>query len=277
MSRFSRRTSPWAAALRTPAGRVGGALVAVVVLLGVLAPLLTPWSPTDQVPGARLQPPSWEHPLGTDDASRDVLSRTLHGIRVDVLLAFLAVPAGSLLGCLLALVSLSARAADTLVQRALDVLLALPPLVLGIAVAAAVGPGLPAVALVVVAVEAPIAARLLRASMLVTREADYVAAARVAGLGPVRRTLRHTLPNAVDPVVVQLALAMSTAAALEGAMSFVGLGVQRPDPSLGSSLQEGLDRVTTAPALLLGPLVAITALVLGFWLLGSALTRSLRG
>ncbi|MEU7527685.1 ABC transporter permease [Saccharothrix sp. NPDC042600] len=256
--------------LRRGKGRAGAVLIGVVVLAGLVGPLLTPWDPYEQVPGANLLGPSLAHPLGTDDLNRDILSRLLHGIRVDLLISLTAVPAGALIGCLVGALAAFNSVLDVAVQRLFDVLLAFPQLILAIGLAAVIGPGTASVVIVVVAVEVPIFGRLLRAAVLRVRESAFVTAAEVVGASR-RHVLRvHVLPNSLAPVVVQLALSMSVAVFIEGAMSVLGIGVSPPQPSLGGVLTTSLRHLDVNPAFALGPLAVTAALVLGFQLVAQA-------
>lgn len=258
-------------------GLVGLALIGFVVLLAVLGPLLTPYGPTQQIDGANLLDPSWTHPLGTDTVNRDLLSRLVHGIRVDLWVIFLAVPAGALLGSLLGLVASLWSATDVAAQRLFDLVLAFPALILGIALAALMGPGALTVAVVIVVAEVPVFGRLIRSAVLTVRELPYVEASRVIGAGNGWVLRRHVLPNSLEPVTVQLALSMSIAVFIEGAMSFLGLGVRQPDPSLGSLIRDAVTNVYSQPLMGLAPLTVVAALVLGFLLVSQALGEARRG
>ena len=262
--------------MRNPKAILGLSLVGLVVLLGVLGPLLAPYSPTEQVKGANLVGPSSAHWLGTDDINRDVLSRTLAGIRVDLLVVFLAVPAGAVLGTLIGLVSSWWRVTDALTQRAFDLVLAFPTLILAIALAAVIGPGLWTIVAVGVAIELPVFGRLVRPSVRTGREMPYVEAAQVVGAPPRWILRRHVLPNSLEPLTVQLAISMSIAVFIEGAMSFLGIGVKAPDPSLGSLIKDGTRLMYDAPFLGLGPLVVVVALVLGLLLISQTISEAHR-
>ena len=262
--------------LRHGRGLVGVALVGVVVLLGLAAPLLAPYSPTQQVPGANLVGPSGQHWLGTDEVNRDVFSRTLYGIRVDLFVVFLAVPVGAVLGSLIGLLSSWWRIADVVTQRVFDVVLAFPSLILAIALSAVMGPGLLTVALVIVLAEVPVFGRMVRTSVRLVREMPYVEAAQVVGAGPLWVLRRHVLPNSLEALTVQLAVSMSVAVFIEGAMSFLGLGVRPPTPSLGSLIRDGVRNMYDAPWFAVGPLAVVVALVLGLLLISPALAEARR-
>lgn len=257
-------------------GLVGLVLVGIVVALGVLAPLLAPYDPNQQIPGANLLPPGPGHLLGTDEVNRDVLSRTLYGIRADLVVVFVAVPIGAALGVLLGLVTSWWSATDVLAQRFFDLLLAFPTLILAILLTAFLGPGLLTIGVVIVAVEVPVFGRLVRTSVRTVREMPFVEAAQVIGAGPWWVMRRHVLPNSLEPLTVQLAVSMSVAVFIEGAMSFLGLGVRPPAPSLGSLIKDGVRLMYDAPFLAVGPLSLVIALVLGLLLISQSLSEARR-
>lgn len=272
----ARRRHPYLRALGTTRGRVGLLLVGVVVLAGLLAPLLAGHSPTEQSEQSLLPPGSPGHPLGTDDLGRDLLTRVLYGIRTDLGIIAWAVPLGALLGCALALLAAVHPVLDTAVQRVFDLILAFPGLILALAITAILGPGWTPVVVVIVLAEIPIFGRLLRAGILVQREREYVLAARVGGSSATRVLLRHILPNATDPLVVQFTVSLTIAVFIEGAMSFLGVGVRPPEPTLGSVLSQSMPYLAQSPHFAAGPLLAVTALVLGLSLLADALNREIR-
>lgn len=257
-------------------GLVGLILVGVVVALGVLAPWLAPFEPNTQIPDANLLPPGPDHWLGTDEVNRDVLSRTLHGIRADLVVVFVAVPLGAAVGVLLGLVTSWWAATDVVAQRFFDLLLAFPTLILGILLTAFLGPGLVTVGVVIVAVEIPVFGRLVRTSVRTIREMPFVESGQVVGARPWWVLRRHVLPNSLEPLTVQLAVSMSVAVFIEGAMSFLGLGVRPPDPSLGSLIKDGVRLMYDAPFLALGPLALVIALVLGLLLISQSLAEARR-
>ncbi|MGP3942636.1 ABC transporter permease [Streptomyces sp. 6N106] len=260
--------------LRRPVLSMGLGLVVVLVLAGVLAPLLAPASPTQQGPLA-LADSSSTHPLGTDEYGRDLFSRVLYGLRQDVFATVIAVPIGALAGILIGLASGLARWLDTVVQRAFDVMLSFTALVAGVTVAMLIGSGRTAVMVTIALVNVPLFGRLIRSSVVSERQRDYVVAAAAIGSGRVRILLRHILPNGLDPLIVQFALSMSTAVFIEGGMSYVGIGIPPPAPSLGSLLQGSMNFLAQNPWYAIGPMAAVTLLVLGFQLVADGLTASL--
>ncbi|MFF1901809.1 ABC transporter permease [Kitasatospora sp. NPDC058218] len=263
------------AGLLTGRGLTGLTLVGVIALAGLFAPLLTDLDP-DAQSALALAGPSADHPFGTDDLGRDLFSRVLHGIGTDLAITFSAVPVGALLGCSFALLAASSRWADVTVQRAFDLLLAFPGIILALAVTAVLGPGRWPVLIVIALAEIPGFGRQLRAGILVQREREYALAARVGGASRLRVLLRHVVPNAADPLIVQTAVALSIGVFIEGAMSFLGLGVRPPEPTLGSILSQSVAYLSTHPTFAAAPLAATTALVLGFTLIAEALNRGIR-
>jgi peptide/nickel transport system permease protein len=267
--------SRWARALRFPETAAGLAIVAVLFALGILAPWIAPHG-VDAQSSDSFAGVSAAHLLGTDEFGRDVLTRVLFGIRQDVVVAGLAVPIGALLGTVLGLLCGLHRVVDSIVQRVFDVTLAFTALVLGVAVSAtAVGPGMAAIVITCVVVNVPLFGRLTRSAVQAQRSRDYVVAAEVIGASRTRVLLRHILPNALDTLIVQAALSLSMAVFIEGAMSFVGIGIRPPSPSLGSLLRTSVTFLNQNPWYAVGPIIVVTALVLGFNLIADGLNRGL--
>jgi peptide/nickel transport system permease protein len=260
--------------VRSPEAIAGLAVVAVIFAAGLLAPLIAPHSPYAQTVDT-FASPSGAHWLGTDEYGRDLFSRVLYGIRQDVLVGVLAVPAGAVAGTVLGLIGTVRGWLDTVIQRVFDVTLAFTSLVMGVTVAAVIGPGRPAVLLTVGLVNVPLFGRLTRNAVRGLQTRDYVTAARITGVRPLRLLFRHILPNALDALIVQAALSLSLAVFIEGAMSFVGIGVRPPDPSLGSLLRTSITFLDRAPTYALAPMVVVTALVLAFNLVGDGLNKGL--
>jgi peptide/nickel transport system permease protein len=267
--------SRWGRALRYPETVAGLTIVTALFAAGILAPWIAPYG-VDAQSSDSFAGMSSAHLLGTDEFGRDVFSRVLFGIRLDVVVAGLAVPAGVLLGTALGLLCGLHRFLDSVIQRAFDVMLAFTALVMGVAVSAtAIGPGLTAIVVTVVLVNVPLFGRLTRSAVRAQRSRDYVVAAEVIGARPGRVLLRHILPNALDALIVQAALSLSMAVFIEGAMSFVGIGIRPPSPSLGALLRSSTNFLSQNPWYALGPIVVVTALVLGFNLIADGLNRGL--
>lgn len=268
------KRSRWARSLRFPETVIGLTVVVILLLLGILAPWIAPFGADAQSRDSFVGI-SWTHLLGTDEFGRDIFSRVLYGIRQDVIIAGLAVPLGAVIGTVLGLLSGLHRAIDRIVQMFFDVTLAFTALVLGVAVAAtAVGPGMTAIIVTVVLVNVPLFGRLTRTAVQGHQDREYVLAVEALGAGRLRILVRHILPNALDALIVQAALSLSMAVFIEGAMSFVGLGIAPPAPSLGALLRTGADFIHQSPWYALGPVVVVTGLVLGFNLVADGLNRA---
>lgn len=263
------------AVLRTPAVAISLTVLVLLVLAALVGPELLPYGPNELAARKALAPPSWSHPLGTDELGRDLLARVFAGIRVSLLVIVAAVPVALVAGGLLGLFASAGRWTDTPVQRVFDVVLAFPALILGLAFAALLGAGLPAVITTVAVTATPVIGRVLRGAVRTQTAQGYVLSARVLGVSTARLYLRHILPNCFDVLLVQTALACSTAVFVEGGLSFLGLGVPPPDASLGSLLSASLTFLTSSPFYAIGPLVVISVLVLCFTLLADALNRTL--
>jgi len=261
-------------ALKAPSARWGLTLVVLFVLLGIAAPLLTPYSPLAQGPDALLGP-GLQHPLGTDEFGRDLLTRTLHGIRLDLLVAATAVPLGALAGVALGVLCALHPAVDVVLQRAFDVMLAFTALILGVTLAAVLGPGTAAVFWTVAGINVPLFGRITRDATRIEKDREYVLAAQALGAGRLRILAGDILPNILDALIVQAALSLSTAVFVEGAMSFVGIGVTPPTPSLGALLRSGASFLDQNPAYALGPVTVVVGLVIGFNLLADGLNKGL--
>ena len=270
--------SPWRSAARRfrrnrPAV-VGAALVAALVLAAVLAPLLTT-DPLAQPDPVRLQdlPPSGAHPLGTDPFSRDVLSRTLHGARVSLLVgvgaALLAVTLGAGVGLA---AGLGGRRTDQALMRGVDVALALPRIIILLAVFAVWDQVPPVAVLAVIAATGWFqTSRIVRAAVLSLREADFVAAARALGATAPGIVRRHLLPHVAAPVIVSASLDVGNIILLEAGLSYLGLGVRPPTPTWGNMIMDGKDVLFSAPWVALAPGCALVLTVVAFNLAGDGL------
>ena len=250
----------------------GAGIVLVMSLAAILAPWLSPYDPSALNVDAILRPPSWPHPFGTDTLGRDILSRMLHGGRVSLWVGFVAVGLSAAIGIALGLAAgYFGGLVDELVMRFVDIMLCFPSFFLILAVIAFLEPSLTNIMAVIGLTSWMGVARLVRAETLSLRRRDFVAAARLAGAGPVRIMLVHILPNALAPVLVSATLGVAGAILVESSLSFLGLGVQPPDPSWGNMLMEGKEVLGIAPWLSVFPGLAILLTVLGYNLLGESL------
>lgn len=266
MRRFFRRL------VHNRIGLIGFVLCLLVLGLAALAPLIATHDPFAQSIRARLQGPSQEHWLGTDNFGRDVYSRVLHGYRTSIGTAVGAVLLATLAGGVAGLVAAYAGGwADRVIMRFMDILLAFPIILLAIAVLAVLGPGSVNTGLAIGIVYTPIFARLTRGPALTVLSWDYVAAARALGAGPSRIMLRHVLPNIAAPLMVQITLSLSTAILVEASLSFLGLGTQPPTPSLGLMLSDSRDYMLISPWTSVFSGLAILLASFGFNLFGDGL------
>lgn len=256
--------------------QVGGAIVLVVLVAALLAIVWSPYSPTQQDIRNLLRPPSLAHPLGTDELGRDTLTRAMFGAQASLEVGIIAVGISLFVGSSLGLVAGYLRGlTDAVIMRIMDGLLALPTLVLALAVTAMLGPSLNNAMVAIGITGVPVFARLVRGQVLTVRELEYIHAARALGAGDVRTMLRHVLPNVLAPIVVQASLAMPTAILAEAGLSFLGLGVQPPTPSWGAMLNTAKGYLQQDAWLAIGPGTAIFVTVLGFNFLGDAVRDAL--
>ncbi|MBP2326946.1 peptide/nickel transport system permease protein [Kibdelosporangium banguiense] len=263
----------YATAFRSPRGMAGAILLALLALVSVLSPLLFPAGYDDQS-NVALAGPSAAHWLGTDELGRDILARTIYGLRTDLSLLLTAVPLSAAIGTLLGLAGVLARWLGAATQRVLDVILGFPGLLLGMTIVLVIGTGWLALFVSLLVVGLPSFGRLARAGLLVEQEREYVLAARV--LGVPRRTVltRHVLPNILDPIVVNAAVYMVVGIFIEAGLSIVGLGIKPPIPSLGAMLNTGARYVEAHPAYVLGPGLVLLMLALALTLLSNALNKA---
>jgi peptide/nickel transport system permease protein len=262
--------------LRTRLALLGGFIVCVVVFAALLGPLVAPYSPTQQDVRNILKPPVTSHVLGTDELGRDTLTRILYGAQVSLEVGVLAVGISLLIGVALGLVAGYLRGlTDATIMRVMDGLLALPTLVLALAITAMLGPSLTNAMLAIGITGVPVFARLVRGQVLSVRELDYIQAAQSLGAGDTRVMLTHILPNVMAPIVVQTSLAMPTAILAEAGLSFLGLGVQPPTPSWGAMLNTAKGYLQQDAWLAVAAGTAIFVTVLGFNFLGDAVRDAL--
>jgi peptide/nickel transport system permease protein len=254
----------------------GLVVLALLVVTAVLGRVLAPYGENEVDVLGRLQGPSLDHPFGTDELGRDVLSRVVVAARVSLVVGLVSVGIALTAGVVLGLVAgFYGRWVDDVVMRAMDVLFAFPAILLALAILAVLGPGTTNVMIAIGVVYTPIFARITRGSVLSVREEVYVRAARSLGVGDVRLLRLHVLPNVLAPIIVQTSLSLAFAILSEAALSFLGLGVQPPDPSWGRMLFEGRGFVEQAWWMGVFPGAAIFLTVLSFNVVGDALRDAL--
>ncbi len=262
----------WGALRRHKAATAGALIVALLVLAAIAAPLITPYAYHTIFYDAILANPSPKHIFGTDGLGRDVYTRVVYSYQVSLLVAFGSVGLALAIGVPLGLLAgYWGGAVDGAIMRLVDIMLAFPAILLAISLIAILGQGLGVMIIAIAVVYVPILARVLRGSVLVVKTAAYVEGARARGTGHLRLMLRHVLPNSIGPTVVQATLLLAFAIQVEAGLSFLGLGVQPPTPSLGYMLQENHQYIAQSPWGTLFPCIAIAVAVLAFNLLGTGL------
>lgn len=262
--------------LRNRLATAGAIIIVILIVLALVGPALTPHDPLALDMDARLGPPSLQHPFGTDDFGRDVLSRVLSGASVSLKVGVIAVSISMIIGTLLGAISgYYGRWVDEVIMRLMDVLFAFPAILLAIAILAALGPGISNAMIAIGIVYTPIFARITRGSVLTVRQEVYVDAAESIGCRDSRILFRHILPNVVAPIIVETTLSLAFAILAEAALSFLGLGTQPPDPSWGRMLSESRAYIQDAPWLGIFPGLAIMVTVMGFNFLGDGLRDAL--
>jgi peptide/nickel transport system permease protein len=242
---------------------IGCALVLAIVFVAVFADLIAPFDPLKSNVRARLKPPDGVHWFGTDHFGRDILSRVIYGSRVSLTIGAWTVLVTGFLGTLIGAVSGYFRALDNLIMRLMDGLMAFPAILLAITVSAVLGASVPNVIIALSIATTPHTARIVRASVLVVRELEFVEAARALGASEVRVLFRHVLVNALGPLIVRLTYVFAVAILAEAALSFIGVGPPPPSPSFGGIIAQGRDFMAEAPWITLYPGLAIIVSVLG--------------
>lgn len=260
-------------AFRSPKGAIGAILLLLLILAALLTPVLFPGG-YDQQSSNSLQPPSWANLFGTDEVGRDILTRTIYGLRTDLSIVALAVPLGMIIGTALGMLGAISKTAGTVVQRLLDVIVGFPGIVLGVSIVLVIGPGWTSLVLAIAISSLPTFGRLSRATMLSQSQREYVTAARTLGVSRSRVVVRHILPNAIDPILVAGSVYVVYAIFIEAGLSIIGLGIQPPEPSLGSLLNNATRFINQAPTYIVGPTMVLFLLALSFSLISDSLNRT---
>ena len=255
---------------RDPMGKIGIIGVVLLIVVAIFAPQLAPY-PYDEI-GMRFQPPSAEHLFGTDKFGRDVLSRVIYGARVSLEVGIIAVGIGAVCGYLLGLVAgYFERWVDRIIMCFMDILFAFPSILLAIFISAVLGKGIGPTMVAIGIVNIPVFCRTVRAAVISAKGLEYVQNAKSVGVKTWPLLVRHISPNVVAPFTVQATLALSGAILTEATLSFLGMGIQPPDPSWGSMLSEARADMIRAPWSALSPLLCIVVTILVFNILGDAL------
>lgn len=260
---------------RSPALVAGLAVLAALVAFSVLGPVVSGYDPTalGQTPFA---PPSAEHWLGTDNLGRDTFTRLALATRYMILVSLLSTLIALVVGTALALVAgYAGGVADLLVMRGVEVLMSIPAILMALVVRVIVGPGFVPLVVAMAIVSAPLFARVLRGPVLLLRERDFVVAAEISGVPKVVIALRHLVPNALTPMLVQAANTASLAVLLEASLSYLGQGAQPPDPSAGRMISEFQRFMQDQPQLVLFPAILVTILTVGWNLVADGLQARL--
>jgi dipeptide transport system permease protein len=272
----------WAAFCENRGAVIGLALVVLLVLIALSADLIAPYSPIEQYRDSTLAPPAWQEGgsskflLGTDPVGRDILSRLIYGARLSLMIGFVSVGLSLSIGIVLGLFAGFFRGlTEVFIMRLMDIMLALPSLLLAVAVVAILGPGLMNAMYAIAIVLMPHYVRLTRAAVIGEISKEYVNASRIAGAGTLRLMFNTVLPNCTAPLIVQATLGFSTAILDAAALGFLGLGAQPPTPEWGSMLSSALEFIQRAWWVVTFPGLAILISVLAFNLMGDGLRDAL--
>ncbi|MDQ6620750.1 MAG: ABC transporter permease subunit [Pseudomonadota bacterium] len=272
----------WTSYARSRGALIGLALIVALLLLAIGADVIAPHPPSEQYRDFTLTPPMWKEGgratfvLGTDPVGRDILSRLIHGTRLSLMIGFISVAISLSAGVVLGLLAGFLRGVtETVIMRLMDVMLALPSLLLAIAVVAILGPGLANAMYAIAIVLLPHYVRLTRAAVIAEAGKEYVASSRIAGAGALRLMFSTILPNCMAPLIVQATLGFSNAILDAAALGFLGLGAQPPTPEWGSMLSSALEFIQSAPWVVTFPGLAILVTVLAFNLMGDGLRDAL--
>jgi peptide/nickel transport system permease protein len=260
----------WRRLVRRRSAVLGLAIIVLFVLIATFAPLISPYDPTQQSWTAIRKPPSAEHWFGTDESGRDLFARVIYGARASLLAGVVSISIALCLGVPFGLLAgYGGRWIDAIISRITDAMLAIPFLILAIALAAFLGPSLQNAMIAIGVV------RLTRGQVMTVKVEDYVEAARAVGNPPVRIAVKHILPNIMPALIVQATISIATAIIAEASLSFLGLGQQPPAPSWGSMLNTAQRFLTNAPWMAVWPGLAIFLTVLSFNILGDGLRDAL--
>ncbi|MFN8525587.1 MAG: ABC transporter permease [Chloroflexota bacterium] len=261
---------------RNPLGKIGFTSLVVLIVVAAIAPVAAPYSPYAQHSRQELLGPNPAFWFGTDELGRDILSRLMWGTRISLLVGIVSVAVGISVGVTSGMVAgYAGGLLETIIMRVWDSLLAFPAILLGIAVAAMLGPGVVNAAIAVGIVNIPQFSRISRASMLSEKERDYVLAARTVGQTDAKIVFRHVLPNITTPLIIQATLAMAYAVLLEAGLSFLGIGAQPPEPSWGSMLNASRGYLRDNAWYGIFPGIALSSLLLGLNFMADAVRDAL--
>lgn len=261
---------------KSPLAMFGLAIICVLIFCAVFAEVISPYSPIKQDLMHMFETPSSSHWLGTDEFGRDILSRLIYGARVSLQVGFIAVGIALIVGGFLGAVSgYYSGWLDNIIMRIMDVLLSIPQTLLAIAIVAALGPSLMNLMIAVGISAVPTYARIVRGSVLSIRNMEFIEAARSAGSSDLRIILKHIIPNSMAPIIVQSTLGVASAILNAAGLSFIGLGIQPPNPEWGAMLSGGRQYIRDFPHMTLYPGLAIMLTILALNFLGDGLRDAL--
>lgn len=257
---------------------LGLAILVVMVVLAVCADWIADYDTnvTGMNMAERLQTPSAKHWFGTDSYGRDVFARIIHGSRLSLSLSIFAMLAAVAIGSIIgAIAGYYGGRVDDVLMRLMDILLAIPPMLMSISIVAALGHSMVNLMIALSLAYIPVFARVIRSSILTVKGQEFIEAAKACGTSNARIILRHIIPNAIGPIIVQATLAMGSTILIISSLSFMGMGIQPPQPEWGTMLYEGRDLIRTSPYLVIFPGIAIALAVLSLNLLGDGLRDAL--
>lgn len=250
---------------------IGGAIIILITLVALAAPVITQFTPYDLEATNRLKPPSAEHWFGTDNFGRDIFSRVVYGARVSLAVGLSVAFITGFLGLFIGMYSSYFRILDHVLMRIADGLMAFPSILLAIAIMAVMGPKPANVVLAIVIVETPVVARVVRSTALVVKEQTFIEAAKAQGASSWRIIWQHMAPNVLTPLIVQVTYVFSVSMIIEAALSFLGAGIPAPEPSWGNILYDGKSVIQTAWWMTVFPGLFLLLAVLGSNLLGDGI------
>jgi peptide/nickel transport system permease protein len=266
----------WKRLRRNKLAVFGLIILLVLVLTAIFADVISPYPYDIQNYNETFLTPSWQHPFGTDNFGRDILSRVMYGSRISLLVGFISLASGALVGCLLgAIAGYFGGKTDTIIMRGTDILMSIPGLVLAISIATTLGPGLVNVMIAVGISSIPKFCRVVKGSTLTVIGQDYVEAAHAIGASSTRIVGKYIFPNVLAPIIVQATLGVGVAIIMAAALSFLGLGIQPPTPEWGNMLSSARTDMRNYPHMVLFPGLAIMLTVLGLNLFGDGLRDAL--
>ncbi|MCI8609246.1 MAG: ABC transporter permease [Firmicutes bacterium] len=274
----SQWASIWMRLKKNRMAMVGMFLLIAMILIAVFADLIADYDTLaiGQDQSIRMQGPSGDHWFGTDQFGRDVLARIIHGSRISLSMSIIAMSIAVAIGAIIgAIAGYYGGTVDNILMRIMDILLAIPPMLMSISIVAALGQSMVNLLIALAIAYIPVFARVIRSSILSIKDQEFIEAARSCGSSNKRIIFKHIVPNAIGPIIVQATLAMGATILIIASLSFMGLGVKPPEPEWGTMLYEGRDFLKQAPYLVLFPGGAITLAVISLNLLGDGLRDAL--